>query len=126
MNTLDSLIKDIRQLGIKEGDTLFVRISYKAVGKTEGGPKSVIDAILSVIGEKGTLIATAFPKRIPSYKKNKYKDTLYVKGMKPVTGVIPVIMSQFSEAHFSSHPISPECAYRLSLLHWPRLRHKEK
>lgn len=110
MNTKESLIKDIREMGVKEGDTLFVRISYKAVGKTEGGPKTLIDAILSVIGDSGTVVATAFPRRIPAYKKEKYSNILYEKGMKPVTGIIPVIMSQHSAACFSSHPISPYVA----------------
>lgn len=110
MNTFDSLVCDIKRLGIKDGDTLFVRISYKAVGKTEGGPKTLIDALLNVIGEKGTLVATAFPTRIPANKKEKYKDTLYIKGMKPTTGAIPVVMSQYPNACFSSHPISPYVA----------------
>ena len=110
MNSLESLISDIKRLGIQENDTVFVRISYKAVGDTEGGPKTVIDALLSVIGNNGTLIATAFPRRILSYQKEKYKESLYVKGMKPTTGAIPVVMSQYPNAFFSSHPISPYVA----------------
>lgn len=112
MNSFESLRKDIKKLGVREGDTLFVRISYRAVGKTEGGPKVLIDALLSVIGPKGTIIATAFPQRIPAIRKNskKYRNTLYVAGMKPITGVIPVIMAQYPEACFSSHPISPYVA----------------
>lgn len=110
MNTFDSLVEDISKLGIKEGDNLFVRISYKAVGKTEGGPKTLIDALLDVIGNQGTLIATAFPNRIPANKKEKYKNSVYTKGMKPITGAIPVVMSQYPNACFSSHPISPYVA----------------
>ncbi len=110
MNTIESLIADIKKIGVKKNDTIFVRISYRAVGKTDGGPKTVIDSLLSVIGTGGTLIATAFPQRIPARKKKEFKDTFYTKGMKPTTGVIPVIMSQYPEACYSSHPISPYVA----------------
>ena len=104
--TKTSLESDLRKLGIKEGDMIFVRISYKSIGKVEGGPKTVIDAILNVIGEKGTLLATAFPKRIRSYKRFFNRHYVYYKGMKPITGAIPSVMCSYPNAFFSGNPIS--------------------
>lgn len=69
MNTLNSLKEDLLKLGLRTGDTVFLRISYKAIGKVEGGPKTFLDAIVEVIGEEGTVLLTAFPKRY----KNKLR-----------------------------------------------------
>lgn len=69
MNTLNSLKENLQKLGLKPGDTVFLRISYKAIGKVEGGPKTFLDAVVEVIGEEGTMLLTAFPKRY----KNKLK-----------------------------------------------------
>ena len=63
MHTIEKIKNDLINLGIKSGDTLFLRISYRAVGKIEGGPKSFIDALLDVVGTDGTIILTAFPKK---------------------------------------------------------------
>lgn len=105
-----ALESDLRKLGIKEGDMIFIRISYKSIGKVEGGPKTVIDAILNVIGKNGTLLATAFPERIPTYKKFFQKNCVYSKGMKPITGAIPSVMCCYPSAFFSENPVSPYVA----------------
>ncbi len=110
MITKDTIKSDLTKLGIIEGDMLFVRISYRAIGKVDGGPKTVIDAILETIGEQGTLLATAFPPRVRSYSRWLHKDNVYKPGVKPITGVIPVIMCSYPNAHLSSHPISPYVA----------------
>ena len=51
-------------LGMQSGDTIFVHSSYstlsRAPGGVEGGPQTVIDAILEVVGEAGTLIMPTF------------------------------------------------------------------
>ena len=108
--TKEELVQDIKNSGVNSGDLLFVRISYKSIGNVEGGPKTVIDALLEVLGEDGTLVATAFPNLINGYTRFSHKDEIYEKGMPPTTGVIPVIMSKYRNAHFSSHPLAPYVA----------------
>lgn len=124
MHSKETLINDLHKAGIKKGDTLFVRISYKAVGKVEGGPKTLIDAILDTIGEEGNLLATAFPKRIESHLRFFHRNEIYKKGQKPSTGAIPAVMSTYPEAKFSSNPISPyviigKNAEEIASLHTP-------
>jgi len=62
--TLASLTTDFRALGMTAGDTIFVHSAYttlsRAPGGVEGGPQTVIEAILSVIGPGGTLIMPTF------------------------------------------------------------------
>ncbi|MBL7161548.1 MAG: AAC(3) family N-acetyltransferase [Anaerolineales bacterium] len=60
MLTFDKLVGEIRFFGVEAGDTLLVHSSYKSFGGVEGGPQTVIDALLHVLGEEGTLIMPAF------------------------------------------------------------------
>ena len=54
------LVSDLRAIGIKEGDCLFVHSSFKSMGHIEGGIDTVIKALRHVLGETGTLIFPTF------------------------------------------------------------------
>ncbi len=60
MLTFDDLTGEFRALGVEQGDTLLVHSSYKSFGGVEGGPQTVIDTLLDVLGEEGTLIMPTF------------------------------------------------------------------
>ncbi len=60
MLTFDKLVQEFRELGVTKGDVLFIHSSYKAFGGVDGGPQTVIDALLDVIGPEGTLIMPTF------------------------------------------------------------------
>lgn len=52
----DDLVDDLRRLGLQEGDTVLVHSSLSKIGYVEGGADTVIDALLEVIGNQGTLL----------------------------------------------------------------------
>lgn len=64
MITKKFLIDEFRSLGMEAGDTIFVHSAYSSLGKApggvEGGPQTVIDAILEIITNDGTLIMPTF------------------------------------------------------------------
>lgn len=60
MLTFDQLVDNFRALGVETGDTLLVHSSYKSLGGVDGGPQTVIDALLEVLGEDGTLVMPTF------------------------------------------------------------------
>ncbi|MBN1305124.1 MAG: AAC(3) family N-acetyltransferase [Anaerolineales bacterium] len=60
MLNFDQLVTDFRTLGLEPGDTLLVHSSYLSIGKVDGGPQAVIDALLDVLGPDGTLIMPTF------------------------------------------------------------------
>jgi aminoglycoside 3-N-acetyltransferase len=60
MLTFEELVKDFRDLGVQPGDTLLVHSSYKSLGRVEGGPQTVIEALLAALGADGTLIMPTF------------------------------------------------------------------
>ena len=57
--TIERIHHDLRALGIKPGDTLLIHASYKSLGPIEGGAKTFFDAVLSYLGEDGTLVMPA-------------------------------------------------------------------
>lgn len=60
MLTFDDLVSGFQKLGLERGDVLLVHSSYKSFGGVEGGAQTVIDALLSILGEEGTLIMPTF------------------------------------------------------------------
>lgn len=103
MITLESLKEDFRNIGIKAGDTLFLRISYKAVGKVEGGPIVFLKALHEVVGEEGTIILTAFPDlHIKQYYYfHKKKVTSKQSPAKPHTGIMSVMALTYPKSCLS-------------------------
>jgi aminoglycoside 3-N-acetyltransferase len=60
MLTFDVLVYGFQDLGLQAGDTLLVHSSYKTLGGVDGGPQTVIDSLLRVLGDEGTLIMPTF------------------------------------------------------------------
>lgn len=54
--TKKSLVDDLKQLGIQKGDIVIAHASMSKLGWIVGRETTVIDALLEVIGEDGTLI----------------------------------------------------------------------
>ncbi|HBX69304.1 MAG TPA: hypothetical protein DEH25_07945 [Chloroflexi bacterium] len=60
MLSFDDLVANIQAIGVQPGDTLLVHSSYKSLGGVEGGPQTVIEALLAVLGADGTLVMPTF------------------------------------------------------------------
>ena len=58
MNRDYQIIKDdLKSLGLKSGDSVLIHSSFKSMGAVEGGIETFVNALLSVIGDRGTLIS---------------------------------------------------------------------
>lgn len=99
----EKIEEDLKNIGISEGDTLFLRVSYKAIGSIEGGPISFIKALENVIGEDGTIIMTAFPHKHIKQLRWFYRNECYSLSNipKPTTGVIPTLALTLPETRIS-------------------------
>ncbi|MBP3337020.1 MAG: AAC(3) family N-acetyltransferase [Clostridia bacterium] len=68
--TKNDITKAVKELGIKNGDTILVHSSFKSLGEVDGGAETVICGFLDAIGEEGTLV---FPTFVQKDFKNAYK-----------------------------------------------------
>ena len=83
--TQEDIEKDLQALGIKEGDTLLVHSSFKSLGKIKGGAKTLIDAMLNVLGVEGTLMFPALSYRFV----NPETPYFHLKNTESCVGYLP-------------------------------------
>ena len=57
---LPDLVRDLISLGVRPGDLLMVHSSLRSIGLVEGGPETVVDALLQALGPEGTLVVPTF------------------------------------------------------------------
>ena len=59
-NTITTLKRDFKTLGITAGSVIIMHSSLSEIGWTVGGPVSVIQALMEVITSSGTVIMPSF------------------------------------------------------------------
>lgn len=62
--TVSSLVTDLRELGVEQGDVVLVHSSLSALGWVCGGAQAVVDALLETVTESGTVVV---PTHTPQY-----------------------------------------------------------
>jgi aminoglycoside 3-N-acetyltransferase len=58
--TEQSVVDGLRDIGIRDGDFVVLHSSLSSLGWVDGGPETVVDAFLEVLGEGGTLMTPTF------------------------------------------------------------------
>ena len=98
---------DLHSLGINKGDDLLIHSSYKALGGVEGGIKTFIDAVLSHLGDKGTLLIPSL-----SYDSVHAMDvpTFDIKNTASCVGAISEFFRTLQGVKRSMHPTHSVCA----------------
>ncbi|RFU84670.1 aminoglycoside 3-N-acetyltransferase [Streptomyces triticagri] len=56
--THSRLVDDLTALGLGAGDVVMFHTRLSAIGYVAGGPRTVVDALRTVVGERGTLMVT--------------------------------------------------------------------
>ncbi len=59
-HTLDTLYRDLKTLGVEQGDTLFVHSSFKSLGEVEGGAHTVVSALENAADPGGLILMPSF------------------------------------------------------------------
>ena len=57
---LSDLVRDLVALGVRRGDLLMVHSSLRSLGFVDGGPETVVNALLQALGPQGTLVVPTF------------------------------------------------------------------
>lgn len=58
--SIAEIAAQLKDLGIREGDTLLVHSSLRTLGKVENGAEGVLKALKSILGKEGTLVMPSF------------------------------------------------------------------
>ncbi|MGI9504752.1 MAG: aminoglycoside N(3)-acetyltransferase [Geminicoccaceae bacterium] len=59
-STRRSIERDLKALGLGEGDGVFVHASMSAIGVVIGGPRTIIEALFSIVGDGGLIAMPGF------------------------------------------------------------------
>jgi hypothetical protein len=54
--TKADIVAGLQEIGLKEGDTVIVHTSLSSIGYVCGGAQTVIEALIEVVGEDGTIM----------------------------------------------------------------------
>lgn len=104
ITTLESLSEDIRNLGIKKGDRLFVHASFKKLGfGSKESPEDVVSLLKGVLGEEGTLGMPTFsfsftPDDMYDLRKSPSKVGVISEAFRKSDGVVRSISPSHSVA----------------------------
>lgn len=107
-----TLLEELRQLGVCDGDVLLVHSSLNALKKGYEDPDvvtphNVIDTLLEAVGNEGTLLMPAL-----SYSYVTANDNLFdVTATKSCVGVIPETFRTEYQTFRSMHPTHSVTAY---------------
>jgi len=93
--TYKDILSGLKALGIGNGDLLAVHSSLKSMGRVEGGPETVVEALKSAVGRRGTLLMPVFTP--PS-------DVFYVNDAPSTTGIITETLRHSPGTVRSLHP----------------------
>jgi len=110
--TEPEIVGDLVEMGIRPGDLLFVHSSMSSIGRVQGGPNAVIDAILKAIGPAGTLVMPAFSMPYGSMIDTLERGEIFDPANTPSTvGLIPETFRRRRGVKRSVHPTSSICAF---------------
>ncbi|KGK43297.1 hypothetical protein LH51_01325 [Nitrincola sp. A-D6] len=99
----DSLIEDLKNLGIKSGDTVFIRASLSKVGRLKSSDRNIIiESLLESVGENGTLVTLGFTKIFSFW--NLKDDYVFDKNTPSTTGALSKMFLGNPNCKRSQHP----------------------
>lgn len=118
------LMNDFSKLGISPGMNLMVHSSLSQIGWVIGGAFTVVEALIELIGNKGTLVmpaATPYCLHPSMWEEGKISEEWHDKIAEnsplfdidhtPTTmGAIPETFRKWNDTLRSNHPISSVCA----------------
>ncbi len=98
-----SVVGDFRRLGLRPGMNVMVHSSLASVGHVAGGPDTLIDAMLDIIGRDGTLMMPSFNHRAAHVYNPKTSPT--------TNGALPDAFWRRPDVVRSDHPTHAVAAF---------------
>ena len=95
----------LKQIGIKQGDCLFVQCSFNDLHTFSDSPMALLDCLKEVIGETGTLFFPAYTN-VSKFKPNK---PVNLKVVPTYTGIVNEVFRRSPKIIRSNHPRHSIC-----------------
>jgi aminoglycoside 3-N-acetyltransferase len=104
--TKDQIVRDLRSLGIHEGDHVGASLSFKSIGRVQSGPEGFIDALIEAVGSGGTIMMPTYTNFYPLSDVRSGKiDYIFDHGTtKATTGLVPEMLRNREASIRSRHP----------------------
>lgn len=91
------LVSALQDAGLNLGQRLLMHSSLHSLGRLDGGAETLIDALLEVLGEEGTLM-------VPTFNYNLEQEVFDPATVRSQTGLITETVRKRPEAIRSLHP----------------------
>lgn len=109
MWTLDSLINEFNKIGIEKGSKIIVHSSFKSFGEVENGPQTIVNALISAVGENGLILMPTFSF---SFENENGKSEIFDKNKTPSrVGIITEFFWKTQGVVRSEHPTHSVALY---------------
>lgn len=98
--TLDDFVEGFQKLGLSSPDIVLVQSSFAVFRNTLGGPKTIIEALLKVLGPGGTLVMPTF-----NWDDFGEKKIYSKRSTRPQTGILCEMLMSWEGCRRIYHPI---------------------
>ncbi len=99
------LVNQIRNIGVKGADLLHLKVSMRSIGDIDGGAQTLLNALLEVVGEKGTLVSDAFIDVYPLPLNESQAEQIADDHTRSYAGAFANAMVKHPDMVRSQHPI---------------------
>lgn len=103
--TTEDLVRDLRALGVRAGQLVNAKISLSSIGRVAGGARSLIDALIEVLGPEGTLVSDAFVESYPLPLSTRNAQKIVDEKTPSYAGAFANAMIKHPRGVRSRHPI---------------------
>jgi len=103
--TRERLVTDLRNLGVRRGDLLNIKVSLKSIGYIVGGAETVVDALVETVGPEGTTVSDCFIRAYPLPLSEKNAAKISNRWTPSYAGAVANAMIRYPNSFRSLHPI---------------------
>lgn len=109
MNPKEKLKNDFFNIGLKKGDIVFIRADISQILKSKDGlkAKDILEVILDLVGEEGTVISPAYTR---STFIKRDKKNIFTNKSRTTSGLFSMVMLANENSLRSSHPTNSHVA----------------
>src|SRR5581483_406853 len=105
------LLRSLRAIGIRRGDTLMVHSSFRATSGFTGSPNDFIDTLIEAVGAEGHLLMVSMPYLSSTYTYLQQGKVFDVRKTVSQMGIISETFRRRAGVQRSLHPTHPILAF---------------